>query len=544
VAGRAGRHVKDGTFGPTDTLGDFDPRLVASLEAHRFPPLASIYWRNPDLDFRSAATLLASLEERPPRPELVPTRPADDHRAFEALVRNEDIAALLRTPDDVRLLWEVAQVPDFQAVLTDAHTRLLHEVFAHLAGPGGRLGEDWVEPQVRRLDRTEGDIQVLLSRIAAIRTWTYIAHRASWLADPGHWQERTRGIEDRLSDTLHERLTAQFVDRRATLIARHEKGSLLVEVDENEDVLVQGLLAGRLEGFRFRPDPSLREEARGLLAAANRGLRAAARDRVRACEDSPDSAFSLSPEGRVLWKGAEVGRLAAGDSSIAPLLEPLTSELLDPRLREQVRRRLQAFLDGELRLGLGPLLALRDAALGGVARGVAFALVEGLGSVSRAVVADLVESMGADGRRDLSRLGLTLGRHTLYLNALLRPDAMRLRVPLAVARHGLPKGPLPDASPSLSAPGAGAAFYGACGYELVGPRFIRADVLDRFGAEARRESGRGPFRPNPASASALGCPPGDVVLVLRALGYVERGGGFFSAGREPGERRRGQARRA
>ena len=472
------------------------------------------------------------------------TRPADDHRAFAALAHNHDVAALLRGPEDVRLLWEVAQVPDFQAVLTDAHTRLLHEIFAHLKGPTGRLGEDWVEPQVRRLDRTEGDIQVLLARIAAIRTWTYIAHRAGWLADPGHWQERTRGIEDRLSDALHERLTAQFVDRRATLIARHEPSALLVEVDDRDEVLVQGLLAGRLEGFRFRPEPSLREEVPGLLAAANRGLRAAARERVRACEDAPDQAFSLSPEGRVLWKGALVGRLGMGDSSIAPLLELVTSELLDPPLREQVRRRLQAFLEAEMRRAFGPLLDLRDAPLGGVARGVAFALVEGLGSVPRAAVAELVGALGPESRRDLSRLGVTLGRHTLYLNALFRPEAMRLRVALAVARHGLPSGPLPDASPSLPALGASAPFYAACGYEPVGPRLLRADVLDRFAAEARRAAGRGPFRPDPSSATTLGCPPAEVATVLRALGYVERGGGFFSAGREGGERGRGQARRA
>ena len=278
----------------------------------------------------------------------------------------------------------------------------------------------------------------------------------------------------------------------------------------------------------------------GLLAAANRGLRAAARERVRACEDAPDSAFSLSPEGRVLWKGAEVGRLGAGESSIAPLLEPLTSELLDPPLREQVRRRLQAFLDAYMRRTLGPLLDLRDASLGGVARGVAFALVEGLGSVSRAAVADLVRSLDTDTRRDLSRLGLTLGRHTLYLNALLRPEAMRLRVALATARHGTPKGPLPDASPSLPALGASPAFYAACGYEPVGPRLVRADVLDRFASAVRRAAGRGPFCPDPASAAVLGCPPGEVAGVLRALGYVERGGGFFSASREAGDRGRGR----
>ena len=175
---------------------------------------------------------------------------------------------------------------------------------------------------------------------------------------------------------------------------------------------------------------------------------------------------------------------------------------------------------------------------------MAFALVEGLGSVSRSAVADLVDALGSDSRRQLSRLGLTLGRHTLYLSALFRPEAMRLRVALAVARHGLPKGPLPEADPSLPAQGESAAFYGACGYEAVGPRLLRADVLDRFAAQTRSAAGRGPFRPDPRSAAALGCPPGDVAGVLRALGYVERGGGFFSAGRERSERGRGQARGA
>jgi ATP-dependent RNA helicase SUPV3L1/SUV3 len=544
VAGRAGRHVKDGTFGPTEELGDFDPRLVSSLEAHRFPPLSSIYWRSADLDFDSPAALLQSLERPSPRPELVRTRPADDHRAFEALARTAPVAALLHRADDVRLLFEVAQIPDFQAVLTDAHTRLLHEAFVHLSGPAGRLPEDWVEPQVRRLDRTEGDMDVLLSRIAAIRTWTYISHRAGWLTDPGHWQERTRGIEDRLSDTLHERLTAQFVDRRATVIARHEPSALLVEVDERDDVLVQGLLAGRLEGFRFRPDPSLRDEARGLLAAANRGLRTAARERVRACEDAPDAAFSLSPEGRLLWRGAEVGRLGPGESSVAPLVEPLTSELLNPPLREQVRRRLQAFVDAEVRRSLGPLLALRDAPLFGVARGLAFALVKGLGSVPRRAVDDQLQALGPDSRRELSRLGVTLGRHAVYQNALLKPEAIRLRVALALARYGAPAGPLPDARPSLEATETVTAFYSACGYEPMGPRLVRVDVLDRFAADVRRAAGRGPFKPDSASAGRLGCPPGQVAGVLRALGYVERGGGFFSAGGEGRERKRGQVRRA
>jgi ATP-dependent RNA helicase SUPV3L1/SUV3 len=539
VAGRAGRHVKDGTFGPTDELGDFDPRLVESLEAHRFPPLPTIYWRNPELRFDSPASLLESLEESAPRGELRRPRPANDHRAFAALAADPAVRARLRGPEGVRLLWEVAQVPDFQAVLTEAHTRLLHEVFLHLSGPAGRLGEDWVEPQVRRLDRTEGDIDALLARIAAIRTWTYISHRAGWIADAPHWQERTRGIEDRLSDALHERLTAQFVDRRAAVIARQDTRALLVEVDEAGTVLVQGLEAGRLEGLRFRPEPSLREEVPGLLAAANRGLRASMRERVAAFEEAPDAAFGLSREGQILWRGAAVGRLQAGDSALAPQVEALSSELLDPPQREAVRRRLSLFVEATLARGLRSLRALREAPLSGAARGLAFTLVEGLGTVPRRAVAEQVRALTPADRRQLSRLGVTFGRQGVFMAASLRPEATRLRVALAAARHGVPKGPLPDGGPSLPAPSSGDAYYLACGYLPAGPRLVRADTLHRFAAEMARRAAGGPFRPDPASAGRLGCPPEEVAGVLRALGYVERGGGFFSLSRHDG---RGGAR--
>jgi ATP-dependent RNA helicase SUPV3L1/SUV3 len=307
-------------------------------------------------------------------------------------------------------------------------------------------------------------------------------------------------------------------------------------------VLVQGLAAGRLEGFRFRPQAALREEARGLLAAANRGLRAGIREQVRACEAAPDSAFGLSPEGRIGWRGGTVGRLLPGDSAASPVVEALPSELLDPTLRESVRRRLAAFVERLLERGLHPLLALREAPLLGAARGLAFSLIEGLGTAPRREVGELQRSLAPEDRRRLSRLGVTLGRQSAFLATLLRPEVIRLRVSLAAARHGLPQGPLPDGAPSLPAPAGGSPFYTACGYLAVGPRLLRADVLQRFAVEVSRATSRGPFRPEPAAVARLGSPPEDVPGVLRALGYVERGGGLFSYAR--GEGRRAQARRA
>ena len=240
IAGRAGRHTRDGTFGPTLDLGPFDDRLVEAVEGHHFEPLDRIFWRNSDLVFASPAALLSSLERRPPSPDLMRMRDADDHRALAALSADADVRRQADSRDVVRLLWDVAQVPDFRNVMTEAHTRLLAQVFRHLRSPAGRLPEDWVAVQVAAIDRTEGDVETLLARIAHIRTWTYVAHRSGWLADPAHWQQRTRAVEDRLSDTLHERLTEQFVERGAAVVSRISPEGAVVEVAEDGEVRVQG----------------------------------------------------------------------------------------------------------------------------------------------------------------------------------------------------------------------------------------------------------------------------------------------------------------
>ena len=378
-------------------------------------------------------------------------RHAEDQAALAALTGDAEVMALARDPESVRLLWEVCQVPDFQGVVTEGHTRLLSRVFRFLRAPAGRIPEDFLASHVRDIDRTDGDVETLLGRIAAIRTWTYISHRASWVPDARFWQERTRAVEDRLSDVLHERLTQEFVDRPGTVIARHDPSELVTSVGADGEVLVQGLRAGVLEGFRFRPDREVRESSRGLLAAANRALRDLVRERVEALEREEDSGFALGPGAELLWRGAGVARLVAGESALSPQVEVLASDLLDPPLRERVRRRLAAWLEAHLRAVLGPLFALRDGAPAGAARGLAFALAEGLGAVARRTVARQVAALTPDDRRELSKLGVTTGRLAVFLPALLRPGAMRLRARLFSIREGRPAEPGPTAHPRCRA---------------------------------------------------------------------------------------------
>jgi ATP-dependent RNA helicase SUPV3L1/SUV3 len=346
-------------------------------------------------------------------------------------------------------------------------------------------------------------------------------------------------VEDRLSDALHERLTEEYVDRPAAILLRYDPAELITVVTDGGEVLVQGLRAGHVEGFRFHPDPAVRGGSKGLLAAANRSLRGAIRDRVKALAAEPDEAITLLASGVLAWRGAPVARLAAGESALLPQVEVLPSDLLDAPLREQVRRRVATWVERSVKARLGPLLGLRDRAPAGAVRGLAFALCESLGTVARRAVASQVAALTQDDRRFLARCGVTLGRLSVYLPALLHPDTLRLRARLFVARHGGPGAAAPDGIPSVPLDAAlPAAFYAACGYQPVGPKAVRVDRLDRVAASLARLAREGPFALPPETARLLGVAPNELAAVLAGMGYVEREGRYSIAARSMRRTRR------
>jgi ATP-dependent RNA helicase SUPV3L1/SUV3 len=377
-----------------------------------------------------------------------------------------------------------------------------------------------------------------------VRTWTYISHRPAWLDDAAHWQERTRAIEDRLSDALHERLTQRFVDRRAAALTRrlNDGAELLSAVTSEGEVLVEGQFAGRLEGFRFVADPSARDSARALLSAANRAVRRDIGERVRRFGAAEDSVFALDPQANILWQGQPVGRLAAGEHVLAPRVEPLPSELLDAPQREAVRRRLSDWLDEHLRARLRPLFRVADAALSGTARGIAFEVTSALGTVARAQIATLIDGLGPDGRAALARVGVEIGAQAVYLPGLKREA--RLRALLWSVKSGQPVAQLPEGRLSLPrADTMPAALMAACAYLPVGPLYIRADRLERLAAAARRLARQGPFQATPDLAALIAIRPRDLPGVLAGLGYVRSGedDALFAATGD-GRRRRRQPR--
>ncbi len=524
IAGRAGRYLRSGTFGTTATLGPLEAETIDAIENHRFEPLQAIFWRSSDLNFRNLDSLLRSLDRPSTHVDLLRARDADDQLTLQALARDPAIARLAASPSAVRLLWQVAQVPDFRKTMSDAHAAFLARVYRHLMEGSGRLPSDWVARNIDSLDRVDGDIEALTQRIAHTRTWTFITHRAEWLNDPAHWQERARAIEDRLSDALHERLAERFVDRRtAALVRRMDRaGALLAAVRADGSVLVEGEPVGRLEAFRFVPDTT-GEDARPILQAAHRALRGSMLRQVEGFEKEDDAAFSLDPEGRVIWRGKPLARLVRGESILRPAIRQRRTDLLDQPLKTRVQRRLDVWIDAHIAHVLGPLIRTRGADVSGAARGLIFQLVENLGCLARRRVAEMIDGLAKEDRLQLTRLGLRVGPMAVQIGGLASPETLGLRALLwAVHRGRSGAPPIPPPGTVLMVPMAGwpDGYFEAIGFVRSGSHLIRVDRLERLVLMARKRAAQGPFAVTPQMARLVGCKPLEIGPILGALGYV------------------------
>jgi len=493
IAGRAGRHMNDGTFGTTTDVDGLDAETVEAIENHRFDPLRDVQWRNSDLDFRSVAALIASLNALPPHAALQRVREQDDQLAFQTLSAHSEFLPRLHAPGRVKLLWEVCQVPDFRKTMTEEHTALLGQLFQHLTQGGERLPEDWIDSHVKRLERYDGDIDTLMSRIAHVRTWTYISHRTDWIQRSVHWQERARAIEDKLSDVLHQRLTQRFVDRRAALLVRRlrDEGEMTSTVAAAGEVTVEGEHLGRIEGFRFVPDTTEgHADQKAVLSAALRALRQDLPVRLQTFTASADGELVFDSQLRVCWGGGPVARLLPSGDILAPKVEALASDLLDGPAREEVRKRAAAWVETRIRLGLSELMDARTTAeLPAGARGIVFQLCESLGVLPRRPIEQQLSQLGEEDRKALARLGVRVGVYSLYFPSMLKPVPIRLRAGLWMVSKGretIP--PLPvEGRTSMDLPrDAERDFYAAIGYLPLGDHAIRADMVERLAAMARQ----------------------------------------------------------
>ena len=424
IAGRAGRHMRDGTFGTTGRCAPFDADLVEALEDHRFDPVRMLQWRNSELDFSSIAALGASLDRQPQDYGLTRAPLAEDQMVLDIAGRDENVLRVTKTSADVSRLWDACQIPDYRKLSPSAHAELVLSIYGFIVR-ARHIPEDWFARHIHELDRVDGDLDTLSARIAQVRTWTFIANRPDWLREPEHWQEAARQVEDRLSDALHERLAQRFIDRRTSVLMRRlrENAMLEAEITSGGDVLVEAQHVGHLSGFRFTADPQADgEAAKALNAAAQKALASEIEGRARRVHEAVDEAFVLANDGVVRWLGEAVAKIVPGEHILQPRIAVLADEQLTGASLELVQTRLDLWLAQHVKKLLGPLSELESGeGLEGIARGVAFRIAESLGVLERSQVAEDVKSLTQEARATLRKLGVRFGAYHLYLPALLKP---------------------------------------------------------------------------------------------------------------------------
>ncbi|MDT8329513.1 helicase-related protein [Roseomonas gilardii] len=536
IAGRAGRGMRDGTFGVTADCPPLSDEIVEKIESHQFEPLQTLAWRNSALDFASPEALLESLAAPPPFAGLAKGNDADDHITLAALARMEDVRGLANSRSRVALLWEACQIPDFRKLADETHQNFCARAFKHLA-QDGHLPEDWIASGIASCNSIEGDLDTLMARLASIRVWSFVAARNDWFRDAARFQGEAREAEDRVSDALHERLTARFVDRRAAhLMRKLDDGEeeLLSAVTRRGEVVVEGHPVGKISGFNFEAATEAgagEEERKALLRAARRALKEEMPRRVSLLEASNDDAFGLTPLQRVTWtlpgspppgspghEAAEIARLKAGPSADKPLVEPLNSEFLDSAQRERVRARLATWLENTIKKAMAPLEAAETkAAEDSSLRGHLFRLREYLGLVPGGTEREITPEL----RAKLKGIGVRAGRFALYLPEMLKPRPMALRAQLwALAAESavppLPVGGLVSITPPSNWP---AGFAAQMGWVLAGEVMIRLDVAERVAGELGHLTRRAPALLPGDIASRLGVKAEALAPALTALGF-------------------------
>ncbi|MCP3097339.1 helicase [Myxococcus sp. K15C18031901] len=515
IAGRAGRHLNDGSFGTLSTLSELPQGVVSAIESHRFSPVRRLVWRNAALDFSNPEALLDSLARAPRDSAFVRVERADDFDALKELSAVPAIRDIVTRPALVELLWQVCQIPDFRKGLLGQHVALLRETFLQLTAGDGKLAPAWLAKQVSPLDDVSGDIHTLMDRLSAIRIWTYISHRQSWLHDAEQWQERTRHIEDALGDALHERLVERFVQRAARRSARRFVRAAAAQPASDSPFA----RLGQLLGESSTADGVMTEE-----------------QFVQRVDESAHDTFEVDPVGNISFEGQPLGRLVRGKDRRSPQVALAEPEVWTGGARRRLERRLVALARDLVTEAMGgfPAESLMGAGHPPPMRGLVYRLAEGMGVIARGEAREQWALLDDESRARLAALGVHDGHRFVQVEAALAPPALQRRAMLTtlflqgVAPPGVPREPVLES----------AAFAGrdarAFGYEVLGTVALRIDLVERLCEALRHPQGA---RQVHALTQELRLEGGVRARVLRELGGPPQG----APGKKRRRRRRGRS---
>lgn len=487
IAGRAGRYLNDGNFGITGDCKEISAEEVELLENHKFEEIKMLFWRNSNLNFNNALSLIKSLEEKPNRDFLRKIHECGDEKLLKYFLKDMDGHNIKNNQETLELLWECCQIPDFVKKTYGNHLEVVSKVFSFLNGKDGKITNDYMRLQLIKLDKLEGNVDSLSNRIANVRTWSYVSNKINWVEDQSYWIEKTKLLEDRLSDRLHEELTKTFIDKRASVLARGLKQDIefKTEIMEDNKVIIDEQFIGDLKGLRFEIDlkaGALETDIKSLKKAARQTVGPELQKRIQSIIDT--GLIEIKDDFKIYWKNFPIAKLIAGKDYLNPDIFLIVDDILENDDKQKLSEFIGNWIKEKIKLVLKSLIDLKNLKESNSSiKALAYQLYENNGVIKREVVAEYLKKLGQDERKILRDLGVKFGRYHVFLFRLLKPEAVSLRTLLWKNFN--------QKNLNLTPPTFGLNFLDdknikdkhfmlLCGFENFDNYFVRIDILERL----------------------------------------------------------------
>ncbi len=487
IAGRAGRYLNDGSFGITGQCKEINAEEVSLLENHKFEEVQSLFWRNSNLNFNNPLALIKSLDRKPDKRWLRKIHECEDEKALKFFLRDKNFENMKFDEEKLRLLWECCQIPDFVKKTYGNHYEVIENVFKFLTSKKAKISDDFMHLQLMKLDKTDGNVDSLSNRIANVRTWSYVSNKNNWIENQTYWIEKTKLLEDKLSDRLHEELTKTFIDKRASVLARGLKQEMKFDTKilENNDVIIDNQFIGKINGLKLELDlkkGALETDIKSLKKAARQTVGPELEKRIQTIIET--GLIRLNDDFKIYWNNFSIGKLTPGKDYLNPNFDLIVDDILEQNQKKKLVSFLDIWLKNKIKTILKSLIDLRDLKeKNSSVKALAYQLYEANGVLKRDQVSEYIRILGQNERKILRDLGVRFGRYHIFLHQLIKPEAVSLRTLLWKNYN--------QKYFNLKPPTFGLNFINdknlknknfmlLCGFEKFDNFFVRIDILDRL----------------------------------------------------------------
>ncbi len=524
ISGRAGRYLNDGTFGITGDCGDLNTEETDLIENHRFEEIRTLFWRNSNLNFSGTISLLKSLEEKPNEDWLRRIQECEDEKVLKYFLKNFGN----QNENKLKLLWECCQIPDFVKKNYGHHLEIVNKVFEFLNSKKGKITNNYIKQQLSLLDKLDGNVDSISNRIANVRTWSYVSNKVNWVENQDYWVERTKSLEDKLSDRLHEELTKNFIDKRASVLTRGLKQdiSFNTQILENEKVIINNHFIGRLKGLKLELDfktGDLDTDIKSLKKAARQNVGPEILNRIEQIKRT--GLVELKDDFKIYWEKFPIAELSPGKDYLSPELSLIIDDMVENHNQFELSNYLMRWLNNKIKEDLKSLVDLKKIKIDNPSiRALAYQLYENNGVVKREYALDLLNKLSQEERKILRKLGVKFGRYHIFLFKLFKPNAVSLRIALWKNYHQKYfqlKPPTFGLNFLENKNSENKNFMLLCGFEKFDQFFVRIDILERLFIKIMNsnDENKNEIKLISEMLNLLGCNKNNFIKLIQKMNY-------------------------